>query len=151
MVWDPAPLFWFQGDYPFIRILLSASSLWLNYKGLFTHSMPCPFRSHAAPMPFPCRAHAVSLPCRAAKSLERVFPILFTHCGRVWFTLAMPCPCRAHVMLLPCRSRPRRETACGQSARVRLLPITTRSSTKIVIRSIPILLTTIHIYDCKEW
>jgi hypothetical protein len=27
---------------------------------------------------------------------------------------------------------------------------TTRSSTKIVIRSIPIILTTIYIYDCKE-
>jgi len=26
-----------------------------------------------------------------------------------------------------------------------------RISTKIVIRSIPVLLTTIHTYDCKEW
>jgi hypothetical protein len=34
-----------------------------------------------------CRAHAVPLPCRAAKGLECVFPIWFTHCGRVWFTL----------------------------------------------------------------
>ena len=42
--------------------------------------------------------------CRAAKGLECVFPIWFTQCGRVWFTLAMPCPCRAHVMLWPCRS-----------------------------------------------
>ena len=42
-----------------------------------------------------CRAHAVPLPCRAAKSLECVFPIWFTQCGRVWFTLAMPCPCHA--------------------------------------------------------
>jgi hypothetical protein len=32
-----------------------------------------------------CRAHAVPLPCRAAKSLECVFPIWFTQCGRVWF------------------------------------------------------------------
>jgi hypothetical protein len=32
-----------------------------------------------------CRAHAVPLPCRAAKGLECVFPIWFTHCGRVWF------------------------------------------------------------------
>ena len=34
-------------------------------------------------------------PCRAAKGLECVFPILFTQCGRVWFTLAMPCPCHS--------------------------------------------------------
>jgi hypothetical protein len=38
-------------------------------------------------MPFPCRAHAVPLPCRAAKGLECVFPIWFTQCSRVWFTL----------------------------------------------------------------
>jgi len=44
----------------------------------------------------------------------------------------------------------RRETACVLPSRVRLLPATTRSSTKIVIRSIPMLLTTIHTYDCKE-
>ena len=40
-----------------------------------------------------CRAHTVPLPCRAAKGLECVFPIWFTQCGLVWFTLAMPCPC----------------------------------------------------------
>jgi hypothetical protein len=51
-----------------------------------------------------CRAHAVPLPRRAAKGLECVFPIWFTQCGRVWFTLATPCPCRAHAMLWPCRS-----------------------------------------------
>ena len=28
--------------------------------------------------------------CHAAKGLECVFPIWFTQCGRVWFTLAMP-------------------------------------------------------------
>jgi hypothetical protein len=32
-----------------------------------------------------CRAHPVPLPCRATKGLERVFPIWFTQCGRVWF------------------------------------------------------------------
>ena len=35
----------------------------VNYKGQFTHSMPCP-----------CGAHVVPLPCRAAKGLECVFP-----------------------------------------------------------------------------
>ena len=89
-----------------------------------------------------CRAHAVPLPCRAAKGLECVFPIWFTQCGRVWFTIAMPRPC--HSLTMPFFSRPR------LPARVRLLPATTRSSTKIVIRSIPILLTTIHTYDCKD-
>jgi hypothetical protein len=44
-------------------------------------------------MPCQCRAHAVPLPCRAAEGLECVFPIWFTQCGRVWFTLAMPRPC----------------------------------------------------------
>ena len=47
-----------------------------------------------------CRAHAVPLSCRAAKGLECVFPIWFTQCGRVWFTLAMPCPCHPR----PCQS-----------------------------------------------
>ena len=90
-------------------------------------------------MPCPCRAHAVPLPCRAANGLECVFPIWSTQYGRVWFTLAFPCPCHAPTM--PFFSRPRhgsRETACGLPARFRLLPATTRSSTKVVIRSIPI-------------
>jgi len=61
-------------------------------------------------------------------------------------------PCSDHAVLLKATAqRGRRETACGLPARVRLLPATTRSSTKIVIRSITILLTTIHTYDCKEW
>jgi hypothetical protein len=74
---------------------------------------------------------------------------------------AMPCPCRAHAAPMPCSDHAvllkataqhgRRETACVLPARVRLLPATTRSSTKTVIRSTPILLTTIHTYDCKEW
>ena len=57
---------------------------WLA-KGRFTHSMPCP--------------------CRAAKSIACVFPIWFTQCGRVWFTLAMPRPC--HALAMPFFSRPR--------------------------------------------
>jgi hypothetical protein len=58
-------------------------------KGRFTHSMPCP--------------------CHAAKGLECVFPIWFTQCGRVWFTLAMPRPC--HALTMPFFSRPRHSTA----------------------------------------
>ena len=50
------------------------------------------------------RAHAVPLPCRSAKGLECVFPIWFTQCDRIWFTLAMPCPCHAPTM--PFFSRP---------------------------------------------
>ena len=42
----------------------------------------------------------MSRPCRAAKGLECVFPIWFTHCGRVWFTLAIPRPCHPR----PCPS-----------------------------------------------
>ena len=104
-----------------------------------------------------CRAHAIPLPCRAAKSLECVFPIWFTRCSRVWFTLAMSCPCRAHAMLWPCRSSQGHGTArrprdgLWATCPLSVSSVTTRSSTKIVIRSIPILLTTIHTYDCKEW
>ena len=73
--------------------------------------------------------------------------------------LAMPChayaapmPFSDHAVLLKATAQHgRRETACGLPARVRLLPATTRSSTKIVTRSIPDLLTTIHTYDYKEW
>ena len=72
-----------------------------------------PFPCHAVPLKADshttCRAHAVSLPCRAAKGLEYVFPIWFTQCGRVWFTLAMPCPCYAPTM--PFFSRPRHSTS----------------------------------------
>jgi len=42
------------------------------------------------------------------------------------------------------------EMACGLPACVRFLLATMWSST-IVIRSIPIILTTVHAYDCKEW
>ena len=70
--------------------------------------------------------------------------------------MPMPCPmpCSDNAVILKATlQHGRRETACGLPSRARLLPATTRSSTKIVIviRSIPILLTTIHTYDCKEW
>jgi hypothetical protein len=57
-------------------------------------------------------------------------------------------PCSDHAVLLKATAQHgRRETACGLPARVRLLPAITRSSTKIVISSISIILTTIHTYD----
>ena len=59
-------------------------------------------------MPRPC----FPLPCCAAQGLECIFPIWFTQCGRVWFTLAMARPC--HALTMPFFSRPqhgRRETA----------------------------------------
>jgi hypothetical protein len=52
---------------------------------------------------------------------------------------AMPIPCSDHAVLL--KATPQhvcQEMARGPPAHVRLLPATTRSSTKIVIRSIPI-------------
>ena len=86
-----------------------------------------------------CRAHAVPLPCRAAKGSECVFPIWFAQYGRVWFTLVMPMPCSDHAVLFKATAQDGRwETACVRPARIRLLPDTTRSSTKVVIRSIPI-------------
>jgi hypothetical protein len=56
-------------------------------------------------MPCSCRAHAVPLPCHAAKGLECVFPIWFTQCNRVWFTLAMLRPCHSLTMLFFSRRR----------------------------------------------
>ena len=64
-------------------------TLWQETEGRFTHSTPCP--------------------CRASKGLECVFPIWFTQCGRVWFTLAMPRPC--HALAMTFFSRPRHSTA----------------------------------------
>ena len=100
-------------------------------------------------MPCPCRAHIVPLPCRAAKGLERVFP--FDLKSAAVFDSHLPC--HAHAALIPCSDHAvlLKATACGLPARVQLLPATMQSNAKIVIRSIPILLTTIHTYDCKEW
>jgi hypothetical protein len=102
--------------------------------------------------------HAVPLQrqCLAAKSLDCVFPIWFTQYDRVWYSHAMPRPCHATTMpfwkrLLKATAHSGMgaawyvwisigfpEMACGRPTRVRLLPATTRSSTKVVIRSIPI-------------
>ena len=52
---------------------------------------------------------------------------------------AMPMPCSDHVVLLKATAKHgRRETVCGLPACVRFLPATARSSTKFVIRRIPI-------------
>jgi hypothetical protein len=47
-------------------------------------------------MRFPCHAHA-------SEGLECVFPIWFTQCDCVWFTLAMPCS--DHAVLLKATAR----------------------------------------------
>ena len=60
---------------------------------------------------FGCFKADLHIACRAAKSLECVFPIWFTQCGRVWFTLAMPCPCPCHARTMPFFSRPQHSTA----------------------------------------
>ena len=52
---------------------------------------------------------------------------------------AAPMPCSDHAVLLKATAQHgSRETACGLPVRVRLLPATTRSSTKVVIIRIPI-------------
>jgi hypothetical protein len=52
---------------------------------------------------------------------------------------AMPMSCSDHAVFLKATAQHgRRETACGLPARVRLIPATTRSSAKVVIRRIPI-------------
>jgi hypothetical protein len=87
-----------------------------------------------------CRAHAAPLPCRAAKGLECVSHFMYTVRPYLIHTChAAPMPCSDHAVLLKATAQDgHRETACERSARVRLLPVTTRSSTKVVIRSIPI-------------
>ena len=51
----------------------------------------------------------------------------------------MPMSCSDHAVFLKATAQHgRRETACGLPARVRLIPATTRSSAKVVIRRIPI-------------
>jgi hypothetical protein len=115
--------------------------------------------SNTHTMPFPCRAHAVPIPCRAFKSIDCVFPIWFRQCGLAWFTHAMPRPYHATTMPfwkrllkttaqrgmgMACHvwiSIGRPEMACGRPSGVRLLQATTRSSTKFVIKSIPVLWT----------
>ena len=54
--------------------------------------------------------HAIPLPCHAAKGLECVFPIWFTQCGHVWFTLAIPMPCPCHALTMPFFPWPRHST-----------------------------------------
>jgi len=104
-------------------------------------------RAHAASLPLPC--HAVPL---RVKNMSFPFDL---HSAAVSDSHlpchAAPMPCSDYAALLKATAQyGRRETACGLPARVRLLPATTRSSTKIVIRSIPILFTTIHTYNCKQ-
>jgi hypothetical protein len=95
-------------------------------KGRFTHSMQRPCRSPAMPYRYgfrTCLSHFI----------YKVRPCLIHTCH------AAPMPCCDHAVLLKATAQDRRrETACGRPARVWLLPATTRSSTKVVIRSIPI-------------
>jgi len=101
-----------------------------------------------------CRfTHSMSCPWHAAKSLDCLSNLIYTARPCLIHTCyAMPMSCSDNAVLLKATAQHgRRETACERPARVRLLPATTRSSTKIVIRSIPFLLTTIHTHDCKEW
>jgi hypothetical protein len=101
----------------------------------------------------PCRAHAFPLPCRAAKGLDCVLShLIYTVRPCLVHTWhAAPVSCHDHAVVIAnsqgrgmgmaCHvwiSIGRSETACGRPARFRLLPATTRSYTKVVIRSIPI-------------
>jgi hypothetical protein len=64
--------------------------------------------------------------------IYRVRPCLIHTCH------AAPMPCSDHAVLFKATAQHvRRETVCGLPARVRVLPAATRSSTKVVIRSIP--------------
>ena len=98
----------------------------------FTHTMPCPCRAHAVSTPFP--RHAVPLRFEIVSfPFDLHSAAVFDHTCH-----AMPMPCSDRAVLLKATAQyVRRETTCGLPAHVRLLPATTRSSTKVVIRSIP--------------
>ena len=90
----------------YIRLQMWGTLFYLKIIGCYSGRLFCRIKpdSHIA-----CRAHAVPLPCHPAKGLECVFPIWFTQCGRVWFTLAIPCPC--HAPTKPFFSKPRQSTS----------------------------------------
>jgi hypothetical protein len=88
-----------------------------------------------------CRANTVPLPCRASNGLECVLPhLIYTVRPCLIDTYhAAPMPCSDHAVLVKVTAQHvRRETACGLPASVQLLPATTRSSTKVVIRNTPV-------------
>jgi hypothetical protein len=96
---------------------------WL-YQVRFTHTKPCPCRSPAMPCRWGfriCLSHLI----------YTVRPCLIHTCH------AAPMLCSA-VLSKATAQHGSRETACGPPARVRLLPATTRSCTKFVIRNISI-------------
>jgi hypothetical protein len=88
-------------------------------------------RTHAAPIPFPC--HAVAL---------RIYNVSFPFVLHSVAVSDSHLPCHAHAMLRPCRSSQGHGTARPSRyglwaiCRVRLLPATTRSCTKVSIRRI---------------
>jgi hypothetical protein len=101
-------------------------------------------------MPFPC--HAVPLPCRYAKGLDCVSHLIYTVQPCLIHTChVVPLPYHDHAVLkatfqghgtvrhgngMVCAiSNGNPETAWGSPVRVRLLPATTRSFTKVVTRS----------------
>jgi hypothetical protein len=97
-----------------------------NRKGGFTHSMPRPCRSPA----MPCRYGFIMC---LSHLIYTVRPRLIHTCH------AAPMPCSDHAVHLKATAhRGRRETACGRPACYQLLPVTTRSSKRAVISSIPI-------------
>ena len=82
---------------------------WMSRSSRFEETRPPHFQWLKLDSHIACRAHAVPLPCLAAKGLECVFPIWFTQCGSVWFTLAIPRPC--HALTMPFFWRPQHSTA----------------------------------------
>ena len=107
-VWSTELVFWFlRAPSSFLRVpppFHCFSAVVICYSG-FNICLCCHITIKADSHIASC-AHAVPLPWRAAKCLEYVFPIWFTQCGRVWFTLAIPCPCPCHAPTTPFFSRP---------------------------------------------
>jgi hypothetical protein len=86
-----------------------------------------------------CRSNAAPMPCRSGFRM-RLSRLIYTVRPRLIHTAhASLMLCSDHAVLLKATAQQvRRETACGLPARVRLLPATTRSSSQVVIRRIPV-------------
>ena len=94
-------------------------------------------RARASPMPRPCRSPV--MPCRSGFRMCLSHLIYTLRPCPIHTCHAAPMPCSDHTVLLKTTvQHGRREKACGLPARVWLLSATTRSSTKVVIRRIPI-------------
>jgi hypothetical protein len=132
-------LSWFYWDH--LKDLEVDGLIMLRRSNLEVNSQ-IPRCSHAAPMPRPCRAHAAPMPfpCHAVPLRVWIVPFPFDLHSAAMFDSHMPCrapdapvPCHDHAFL---KATSQGHDTAWNGHGFRLLQATTRSSTKVVIRSI---------------